>query len=387
MMNMLIYCQHVLGIGHLFRTLEIARAMKEHRVTLVLGGPPAAISLPGHVRVVQLPGLRMDADFSELSPVDHGRSLDEVKAQRAEMLYTLAEKLRPEVIMIELFPFGRNGFSFELLPLLQAVRNGELPSCKVVCSLRDILVEKKDRAKYEQRVIDRLNSLFDALLVHGDPRVVTLDATFTRMDDIAIPVVYTGYICEKSDPGAGSALKDQLRLQPGEKLIVASAGGGNVGYRLLNAAIKAYDLLQFPVRMHIFTGPYLPADDFAALKQKTVPGVRIQRFTDNFPAWLAAADLSISMGGYNTSMNVLAAGTPALILPFAQNQEQRLRTEYLAAISGITMLEESELSPGVMAENITAMLAQTKTTSAVLLDGAEKTNQWLSRWMSEGTMA
>jgi predicted glycosyltransferase len=207
------------------------------------------------------------------------------------------------------------------------------------------------------------------------------------MDDIAIPVVYTGYICEQSDPGAGSALKDQLRLQPGEKLIVVSAGGGNVGYSLLDAAIKAYDLLQFPVRMHIFTGPYLPADDFASLKQKTVPGVRIQRFIDNFPAWLAAADLSISMGGYNTSMNVLAAGTPALILPFAQNREQRLRTERLAAISGITMLEESELSPGVMAENITAMLAQTKKTPPVLLDGAEKTNQWLSRWMSEGTMA
>ena len=51
------------------------------------------------------------------------------------------------------------------------------------------------------------------------------------------------------------------------------------------------------------------------------------------------------------------------------------------------MLEESELSPGVMAENITAKLAQTKKTPAVLLDGAEKTNQWLSRWMSEGTMA
>ena len=55
-MKILLYCQHVLGIGHLFRTLEIARALKEHHVTLVLGGPRASTSLPNHVRVVQLHG-------------------------------------------------------------------------------------------------------------------------------------------------------------------------------------------------------------------------------------------------------------------------------------------------------------------------------------------
>jgi predicted glycosyltransferase len=206
------------------------------------------------------------------------------------------------------------------------------------------------------------------------------------MDDIAIPVVYTGYICEQSDPGEGAVLREQIRLQPDEKLIVVSAGGGNVGFRMLDAALRAFDLLQFPVRMHIFTGPYLPADDFAGLKQKTVPGVRIERFTDNFPAWLAAADLSVSMGGYNTSMNVLAVGIPALILPFGQNREQRLRTERLAAISSITMLGEEELSPAVMAENISTMIAQKKKFPPVLLDGAEQTNRLLTRLITTGTM-
>ena len=56
-MNILIYCQHVVGIGHLCRMMEIIRALKDHDVTLILGGPSADISIPDNVAVIQLPGL------------------------------------------------------------------------------------------------------------------------------------------------------------------------------------------------------------------------------------------------------------------------------------------------------------------------------------------
>ncbi|HHO47999.1 MAG TPA: glycosyl transferase, partial [Desulfobacteraceae bacterium] len=119
-MTILIYCQHVLGIGHLFRTLEIARAMRDHRVVLVLGGPPVSVPMPSHVRVVRLPGLEMDATFSTLLPVDRAMELETVKRQRLDQLLGVAGEVQPDVLLVELFPFGRNNFSFELLPLLEA---------------------------------------------------------------------------------------------------------------------------------------------------------------------------------------------------------------------------------------------------------------------------
>ena len=82
--------------------------------------------------------------------------------------------------------------------------------------------------------------------------------------------------------------------------------------------------------MQVFTGPYLDEKQFTALTQLAAPGTTVERFSDNFPAWLAAADLSISMGGYNTTMNVIAAGTPALIFPYNHDREQGLRAEKLA---------------------------------------------------------
>ena len=65
-MKIIQYCQHVLGIGHFFRSLELARAFKDHEVILVLGGPRVEADLPENVRVFQLPELMMDADFGPL---------------------------------------------------------------------------------------------------------------------------------------------------------------------------------------------------------------------------------------------------------------------------------------------------------------------------------
>ena len=245
-------------------------------------------------------------------------------------------------------------------------------------------MEKKDPAKFEQRVLDRLHAFFDALLVHSDPDVLPLDATFSRIRDITIPVIYTGYICEKCSPEEALILRKKLQLHPGEKFIVVSAGGGNVGYKFLHTVLKAYKLLEIPVHMQIFTGPYLEEADFHSLKNLIIPGLRIERFTDNFPAWLQAADLSISMGGYNTTMNVLAAGTPALIVPFDQNREQRMRAESLAGVSSIMVLAQSSLAPEVMADNISSMILLHKRVPKILLDGALRTEQLLSQWIAHG---
>lgn len=76
-MRILVYCQHVLGIGHLVRTFEILKALKGHQITLLLGGAEINLAPPEHVTTVQLPPLMMDATFSNLSPppVNHLRKL------------------------------------------------------------------------------------------------------------------------------------------------------------------------------------------------------------------------------------------------------------------------------------------------------------------------
>ena len=377
-MKIVCYCQHVLGIGHFFRTLAICEKLKDHDVLLVSGGERPDISLPGHIRELRLPGLMMDEDFKNMFPTETGKEIDAVKKERQEMLMRLFKETVPDLFMIELYPFGRKAFGFELDPVLTGIRDGSLKSCRVVCSLRDVLVEKKDAAAYEERVIGLLNRCFDAVLIHSDPGILTLDRTFSRLADIRIPIVYTGFVTPKPIPGSGKTLRAKLDIGDDEYFLLASAGGGKVGSELLAAVAKAYAYLPKGCRLQVFTGPFMDDGPFAALKAFESSAIRVDRFTPDFSSFLDAADLSVSMAGYNTCMNIMAAGVPALVLPFEQNREQRLRAELLAKQGGLRVLSRKDLNPERLAGLMTRMLrANERPAGAIDLDGAEKTAAWV----------
>jgi predicted glycosyltransferase len=392
--NVVFYCQHVLGIGHFFRSLELARAFRRHRLVLVTGGPRVDVAMPEHVTEYRLPPLEMDAEFTALFPAESGQSVVEIQEERRNLLFALFARGSVDLFVVELYPFGRRRFGFELLPVLEGIRRGDLGGTRVVCSLRDILVEKNERETYESRVLDLLNRYFHALLVHADPSVVSLEETFRRRAEIRIPFAYTGFVTPRPPEGSRERLRRRLGLRPADRLVVASAGGGRVGTPLLQAALDAYGLMarrRHLVALHLFTGPYMAESDAAALaaRGKSLPGAHVERFTGEFLAFLAAADLSISMAGYNTCMNLLAAKVPALAWPFAQNREQRLRAERLAALGALRVLKDEDLEPGRLAVLMEETMASPTSgcRAAVNLDGAAETVRWLEAWCGEGISA
>jgi predicted glycosyltransferase len=380
-MKIIVYCQHVLGVGHFFRTLEIVKALDAHDIVLVTGGDRLPGSLPGHVRQVKLPGLMMDEGFSGLYSIDPEKKVDDVKKERQQILEQLFLQERPDLFLVELYPFGRKAFRFELDPVLSLIARDTTLECRVVCSLRDILVEKKDASAYENRVVDTLNLWFDALLIHSDPRLIRLDTSFSRIQDIRVPMVYTGFVTPLPDPPTVAKLRPALGIEPDHFLVVASAGGGTVGAPLLRAALLAHGLLpdQNKVSMIILTGPYMDKKKVAELCSLAGEGVRVEPFWNDFISLVSAADLSISMAGYNTCMNLVAAGVPSLVWPFDQNREQRMRAEALADFANITVLEEENLIPTVLAGIIQERLVAGKTQNPQRLDlgGARAVSNWI----------
>ncbi|MGB3209669.1 MAG: glycosyltransferase [Desulforhopalus sp.] len=385
-MNVSYYCQHVLGIGHFHRSIEICRAIaRHHPTTLILGGPQVEVALP-EIDVLKLPGLQMDSEFQNMVPCNPALPLAEVKTKRIHQLFSHFQTNSPDIFITELYPFGRKAFKFELDPLLEAIRDGSLPDCSCYCSVRDILVEKKTgREKFENRVVQILNSFFDGILVHADPDIITLDETFSLMDDIRIPLHYTGFVTKHEPTKNLGRIRGRLGLSPADKLIVASIGGGNVGSELLFAVIQAFRILSDsrPAHIQLFCGPYCDKRVFNALQNDYQTNINIDRFTDQFPDWLKAADLSISMAGYNTCMNLIESGVPALVYPFKQNREQRLRAERLGLKASITVLEESDLKPHLLAGKMEQQLEMGRCRATINLAGAEETARQLEIWHRE----
>ena len=383
-MKIIQYCQHVLGIGHLFRSLEISRALSDHEVILVSGGPPVDINLPKHVTEFRLPELHMDGGFKGLFSAERPAGVEQVKEERQKRLFALLAAEEPDVFLIELYPFGRKAFRFELDPVLQAVDDKRISCGSVVCSVRDILVEKEDRDKHELRAVKTLNRYFDTVLVHADPQLVKISETFDHFNQIAIPVDYTGYIAPKPSPDAGKLIRRQLKIDEKDILIIASAGGGNVGAPLLTAAVQAFSRLAAKSRSHmnVFTGPFLDQREFERLKKGAGSKVRITRFSKNFLSHLAAANLSISMGGYNTTMNILASTVPALVWPFGRNREQRLRAERLAKLGAVRVLDDEALHPDRLAAIMDEWISRsTRSAVDINLDGAANTARWIETAM------
>ncbi len=375
MSDVFFYVQNLLGIGHLRRAAVLAKAMGGAglRVDFIAGGFPVPGLDLGGARVIQLPPVRAaDERFSALLD-DAGRPIDEAwRARRRAALLDAFDRARPEAVLIELFPFGRRAFRFELEPLLETVWAGpERP--QILCSVRDLLVEKTNSGRAEEAAATIVRR-FDTVLVHGDPTVAPFSASFPAADRIADKIRYTGYVVEPRRAPA--------TVGGGAGEVLVSAGGGAVGRPLIEAALAARPLSaarDLPWR--IVLGPQYPEREAIALLAMARPGLAIERFRPDLASLFADCAVSVSQAGYNTVLELIAAGARAVVVPFSAGaeSEQLARARRLAERGLLTIVEAAALTPVVLAVAIDRALAVPRPApgGGLRLDGAGETAAFL----------
>ncbi|MER3459582.1 MAG: hypothetical protein C4309_14005, partial [Chloroflexota bacterium] len=87
-----------------------------------------------------------------------------------------------------------------------------------------------------------------------------------------------------------------------------------------------------------------------------VEGLTLMEFTPDLVSYIAAADLVVSMAGYNTVCETLSLGVRALLVPRVRPRaEQRIRAERLAQRGCARVLLPEDLSPQRLADEIVAL--------------------------------
>jgi predicted glycosyltransferase len=143
---------------------------------------------------------------------------------------------------------------------------------------------------------------------------------------------------------------------------------------LLQAAVAARALSSARDRpWRLIAGGNLPQADFERL-QATAEGFTVERFRDDFKALLARCRVSVSQGGYNTVLEILASRTPAVIVPFAEagESEQTDRARLLAAKGLLRLLPAPALDARRLAEEIDAASVMAIPPFTINLDGARQ---------------
>lgn len=367
------YCQHSLGLGHLVRSLALANGLAEYfRVVFLNGGPfPRGIIAPKTIEVVSLPPLGMTTD-GQLISRNRRYTVEKALQRRQKILLEHLHTLKPHTLVIELFPFGRKKFATELLPFLEEARQQQSPPL-ILCSLRDILVgQRHDQQKHDERASLLANRYFDAILLHADPQFAQLEDSFHPVTPLRIPVHYTGFVLPERQQAVSSC--EQRRHQ-----VIVSAGGGIVGEILLRTAIEAHSLLwvRERLRMKVIAGPFLPEAAWQSLRAagRGRRGLTIRRSVANLCAEMRLAAASVSQCGYNTALDILQSGAPALVVPFAEGNEdeQTRRAQRLGQLGAVRVLAPHRLEAATLAGEILSLLRFRPQPLNVNLDGAHRT--------------
>ncbi len=375
-----IHVQHLLGTGHVVRATGIGKALAAEgvEVTLASGNriPPTLDT--GALEIVELPACKSpDAAFKRLVTLDNEDIDDAWKIARVEKTIQAFEAKDYDLLLTETYPFGRRQLDFEMTPLLEAAHGRRSPPL-IATSIRDILVRKKELWKEEWMASQALR-YYDRILIHSDPDFVRLGDSFPFADRVDHLVRYTGYVGGDARPPAVGT--------DGEDEVIISCGGGAVAENLLSAALEAHPLSRRAedATWRILIGHDISDEAFAIYRRSAADGVIVERARRDFPELLKRARLSVSQAGYNTVLDILIAGVPAVFVPFAQvnETEQGQRAEALAAHGRAVVTAEKGLTPERLAAAIDDALALPRSHHQVLLGGAKRSADILIKDLEE----
>jgi predicted glycosyltransferase len=325
----LLYSHDTYGLGHFRRSGLIASGLvadnPDNEVVIVTGSPRAQdFRLPDRVDTIKLPAVTKDADGC-YQPRKLGGSIAQLAALRAGLIESAVASYRPDVIVVDHAPLGMGG---ELRQTLAMVH--DLPvRPRLVLGLRDIIddADHVEATWNREGVWDGLGS-YDDIVVYGDPRVLSTASEIDLDGRTAANVTHSGYVAPRMP-----------EAQPGEPYLLVTPGGGGDGHQLLRQFLDATaEGAVAGLRAVVVTGPLLSTGRRAELMErvKHLPGVELLEFSDRMRSLIASATGVISMAGYNTVVEELAAGTPSLLVPRQHPRlEQHIRATRLAPLSNL----------------------------------------------------
>ena len=364
MKRVLIYSHDTFGLGNIRRMLEVARHLvhssSEVSVLVITGSPMLhAFRIPPRIDYVKLPCLsrnvegRYGARFLDLS-------LDATVRLRANLIRSTITDFAPDLILVDKKPFGVED---ELSGALVALQSHAVRP-KLVLLLRDILDSPEATTSVWRKngCFEAIEAYYDQVLVVGSPEIFDLRREYRFPPFAAAKVTFCGYIAREAGRVSRADARRELGVRTDEPLVLVTPGGGEDGHTLIDACLAGLRTLparQQP-RTHIVCGPEMAEAQRVAIRAAaaTLPRVSLQDFSDDMMSLMAAADVVVSMGGYNTVCELLTLRKRAVVVPRVKpSQEQCIRAERMAAIGLLRMLHPSRLTPAALLDAVLTELA------------------------------
>ncbi len=357
MKKILVYSHDTYGLGNIRRMLELSAHLVDNDpnvCVLILSGSPMlhAFRIPARIDYVKLPCLtrtRSGGYAVKFLELDY----DEMVRMRRNLILNAFVDFDPDVLLVDKKPLG---ISDELAPTLEMARRRSHRT-RVALVLRDILDAPEATATVWRRnnYHDVIRDSYDQVLVLGSQNVFDVNREYEFPEETRRKVRFCGYVGRQRGRGFREQTRTELGVGPADKLVLVTVGGGDDGDRLISCYIDAWKrdpvMSRSDVKTLLVCGPEMNevnrrhivsiADD---------PRLIVRDFSNDMMTCMDAADLVISMGGYNTVCELLTLAKPAIIVPRVRpSQEQWIRADRMAGMGLFTTIHPDSLQPSVLA--------------------------------------
>ena len=363
-LSVMTYSHDGYGLGHLRRNTNIAvRFVQEapgSSVLMLTGCPPGnPFPLPKGIDFIKVPSL-IKVDTGVYSPLGLRVSRKKAKAIRASVIQSAAIQFKPKLFVVDHVPAGTYG---ELLPTLWMLKELDDPPV-IVLGVRDI-IDAPDAVRElwrREMTYQTIRNYYDEVIIYGCKEIFDSALHYGMMTEFPDIVSYSGYVCSQAPVKSREQVRADLRLKR-QNLIVVAAGGGHDGYPLMQSCLQAFQLIGRGSRFEavLITGPLMDADQREQLRaQARGLGARVLSSVEDAPSLMNAADLVITMAGYNSLCEVVSLRRKALVVPRpGPRAEQRMRAELFQQKGLIDVLDPQEVSPRNLAQRIIDDLERT----------------------------
>ena len=360
--NILMYSHDTYGLGHIRRTMAIAAHLcsKNTNILILTGSPIVGrFTLPDQIDFVRIPGMikKTNEEYLPLSIKINPKHALEI---RKNLIKATAKTFQPQLFIVDKEPLG---LKKEVLPTLKWL-NRSLPGTKTILGLRDIMDEASVTRKdwREKGVYQAMENLYSEIWVYGHRELYDPIEEYLIPESVRPKMTFTGYIPRKvPDRDAVRKFRKKNGFKPEDKVVVVTAGGGGDGYALMDTFLKMLEkeMKPLPYKCACITGPFMPRaqrNEISARARKL--GLRGWHFYHRMEEIMAAADVVVSMGGYNTVCEILSLGLPSLIVPRdTPRKEQLIRARVLREQGLVDYLPWNEFSPETLRGKVLELLA------------------------------
>ena len=379
-MRFLFYSHDGLGLGHTRRHLGVAAALAHlapEAVILLATGAEAVVrhGLPPHVEILKLPSLRKDAN-GRYSSRRLRVSAAEVRSLRSAFLLTAVKTFQPTVVLVDKHPFGASG---EFKAGLKSLRRS---GGRAVLGLRDILDEPRQvlREWHPYKMQQRITAHYDEVLIYGDRAVFDHVTAYAFPPALVGRTRFCGYVLNRESARDLENFDWPFppREQRARPVVLATTGGGEDGFRMLQAFMRA--AAHAPWQGVVVAGPMTPDAELASLEKLAAEnGVTFRNFVPHLSALFGSLDALVCMGGYNTLVEAMALGVPTVCVPrVTPRTEQLIRAEAFARLGLLRVCHPERLDPQTLGDHIAVALnssphdLQKRAHAALHFDGAQQ---------------